>query len=49
MLKRRAPDVPATLPGWLQEALKQRLDFDTTARPSVDSLYQVWWVQIITC
>ena len=41
MLKRRPPDVPASLPPWLQQTLKQCLSFDTAARPSVAALYQV--------
>ena len=41
MLKRRPPDVPATLPAWLQQALRQSLVFDTAARPSLEQLLQV--------
>ena len=41
VLKRRLPDVPASLPEWLQQALKDCLSFDTAARPSVAWLHQV--------
>ena len=41
MLKRRAPEVPASLPAWLQQVLQQCLSFDIPARPSVASLHQV--------
>lgn len=35
MLKRRPPDVPNTLPEWLQQMLKECFSFDTAKRPSV--------------
>ena len=41
MDKKRSPDVPDTLPGWLQQLLKQCLTFDVAARPSAAQLLQV--------
>ena len=41
MHKKRAPEVPTSLPVWLQQALRQALTFDTAARPSVALLHQV--------
>ena len=41
MLKRRPPEVPVSLPSWLQQALTQCLSFDTAARPTVDDLHKV--------
>ena len=41
MLKKRTPEVPNSLPGWLQQALRQALTFDTAARPSVALLHKV--------
>ena len=41
MLKQRAPEVPTSLPDWLQQALRQALTFDTAARPSVALLHKV--------
>ena len=41
MFKKRAPDVPTSLPDWLQQALRQALTFDTAARPSVALLHKV--------
>ena len=37
---KRLPDVPSSLPTWLQQTLKQCLHFDTKARPTIDSLYK---------
>ena len=31
LLKTRAPEVPSSLPGWLQQTLKQCLSFDAAA------------------
>ena len=41
MLDRSPPEVPTSLPVWLQQALRQALTFDTAARPSVALLHQV--------
>ena len=41
MLKGRTPEVPNSLPDWLQQALRQALTFDTAARPSVALLHKV--------
>ena len=41
MYKRRPPDVPASLPAWLQQMLQQCFSFDTAARPSVADLHKV--------
>ena len=41
MIKRRPPTVPDTLSAWLQQLLKQCLQFDTTKRPIVASLLEV--------
>ncbi len=41
MSKGRAPEVPSSLPEWLQQALTSCLSFDTAARPSVSQLHQV--------
>lgn len=41
MLKRRSPEVPASMPAWLQQVLQRCLSFDTAARPSVANLHQV--------
>ena len=49
MLKRRTPEVPSTLPGWLQLALKQCLNFDTAARTSVAQLLQMGLVRPVKC
>ena len=44
--RRLPPQVPSSLPGWLQKALTSCLSFDTAARPSVLQLYQVRCVRI---
>lgn len=41
MIRRRPPEVPDTLPPWLQLVLQQCFSFDTLARPSVAHLLQV--------
>lgn len=41
MSKRRMPEMPNSLPDWLQQALKQCLSFDSAARPSVSRLLEV--------
>ena len=41
ILKSRAPDVPSSLPAWLQHTLRQCLSFDAAARPTVAHLRQV--------
>lgn len=41
MLKSVPPEVPTSLPGWLQQTLKQCFSLDTAARPSVAHLLQV--------
>ena len=41
MVKRRSPEVPATVPSWMRQALQQCFSFDLAARPSVADLYQV--------
>ena len=41
MLKRQAPVVPAGVPKWMQNLLRQCLSFDTATRPSVATLHQV--------
>ncbi len=41
MLKKRLPEVPSSLPEWLQEALTSCLSFDTAARLSISQLHQV--------
>ncbi len=41
MSKRRMPEIPNSLPAWLQQALKQCLSFDSAARPSVSRLLEV--------
>ena len=48
MFKRRLPDVPTTLPAWLQLALKQCLNFDPAARTSVAQLLQVGLIRLET-
>ena len=40
MIKRRPPTVPDTVPAWMQQLLKQCLEFDSTKRPSVPSLLE---------
>ena len=46
MMRRRPPAVPDTLPAWLQQHLKQCLDFDVTKRPSAPALlkasHEMW-------
>ena len=49
MHKERLPDVPTTLPGWLQLAFKQCLIFDTAARTSVAQLLQVGLIRLLKC
>ncbi len=46
MSKERMPEVPSSLPVWLQEALTSCLSFDTAARPSVSQLRQVGCAQL---
>ena len=41
MIRRRSPEVPDTLPPWLQHVLQQCFSFDTASRPSVAQLHQV--------
>ena len=41
MSKGRTPDVPSSLPMWLQKALTSCLTFDTAACPSMSQLHQV--------
>lgn len=41
MLKRRGPELPTTLPSWLQDVLKGCFAFDSVQRPSVSQLVQV--------
>ena len=41
LLKSCAPEVPSSLPAWLQQALKQCLSFDAAAHPTVAHLRQV--------
>ena len=41
MLKSRPPDVPNSLPEWLQQVLKQCFSFDAAKRPSVSQLLKV--------
>ena len=41
MSNRHLPEVPSSLPEWLQEALRSCLSFDTAARTSVSQLLQV--------
>ncbi len=41
MIKKRQPEIPASLPAWMQQALQQCFSFDTAARPSVSYLHQV--------
>ena len=41
MLKKTPPEVPNSLPSWLQQALQQCLSFDPAARPSASQLQQV--------
>ena len=47
LLKSRAPEVPSSLPAWLQHALKQSLSFDAAARPTVAHLRQVGVVHLL--
>ena len=46
LVKSRAPEVPSSLPAWLQQALKQCLSFDPAARPTVAHLRQVGAVSV---
>ena len=41
LLKSRPPEVPSSLPAWLQQALGLCLTFDAAARPTVAHLRQV--------
>ncbi len=41
MSKRRMPEILNSLPDWLQQALKQCLNFNSAARPSVSRLLEV--------
>ena len=41
MFKRKAPEVPDSLPSWLRQALQQCLLFEPAARPSASQLQQV--------
>lgn len=40
MMKKRPPTMPESLPGWLQQLLKQCHSFDIAQRPSVAQLLQ---------
>ena len=46
MSNRRLPEVPFSLPEWLQEALTSCLNFDPAARTSVSQLRQVRCAQV---
>ena len=46
MLKKHLPEVPSSLPVWLQEALRSCFIFDTAARASVSQLRQVGCAQL---
>ena len=46
LLKSRMPEVPSSLPAWLQQALKHCLSFDAAARPTVAHLRQVGAINI---
>ena len=46
MSKGRTPEVPPSLPMWLQQALNSCLSFNTAARPSVSQLRQVRCAQV---
>ena len=41
MFKKHAPEVPDSLPDWLQQILEHALTFNTAARPSVALLHKV--------
>ena len=41
MIKKRQPEIPTSLPAWMQQVLQQCFSFDTAARPSVSYLHQV--------
>lgn len=50
MLKGAPPEVPISVPGWLQQILKQCFSFDTAARPSVAHLFQLnQWQRHLHC
>lgn len=43
MIKKRQPEIPTSLPAWMQQALQQCFSFDTAARLSVSRLHQVFF------